>query len=161
MLKRLSLIAITLLLTFSTFAKGSLKIKVDLSPAGSFEIKSSRVKGSVKRQGGGFVTSGLSVKVKHLETGMDLRDDHLHKKLEEDKYKKIEILKGQGKGGKGVAIIQVKNIQKKIGFSYAEKGGNLVVRFPLNLNDFKFSGIQYAGVGVKDKVQVEAVVPIK
>ncbi len=161
MLKRLSFISVLFLFSLSLLAKGSIKIAVNLSPAGSFEIKSTKVKGSVKRQGGGFVTSGLSVKVKHLETGLELRDDHLHKKLEGKKYKKIEILKGQAKGGKGVAIIQVKDIKKKFAFSYKEKGGNLIIKFPLDLKDFKFSGIKYAGIGVKDKIVVQAEVPIK
>lgn len=153
-----------LLLCFSltTFAaKGSLKILVNLSPAGSFEITSNKVKGSAKRKGSGFVTTGLKVKAKTLKTGLDLRDDHLHKKLEIKKYKKVEILKGTANGGKGQAIIQVKDVKKKVNFIYKESGGMLKIKFALSLKDFNFSGINYAGVGVKDKVTVSASIPIK
>ncbi len=160
MKKLLALFLLTLSLT-SFAARGSLKIVVNLSPAGSFEITSKKVKGSVKRQGSGFVTSGLSVKAKTLVTGLELRDDHLHKKLEVKKYKKIEILKGNASGGKGQAIIQIKDIKKKVNFAYKESGGKLNIKFPLSLKDFNFSGINYAGVGVKDRVVVSAAIPIK
>ncbi len=160
-MKAISVLLLSLLFSVSLYAKGSLKVLVNLSPAGSFEIKSSKVKGSVKKQGDAYVTSGLSVRVKSFDTGLELRDNHLKDKLEAKKHKKIEILKGTAKGGKGVAIIQVKNIQKKVSFSYSVKGNRMMVKFPLNLKDFKFSGIKYAGIGVKDIVQVSADVPIK
>lgn len=148
-------------LATNTFASGSLKILVNLSPAGSFEIATQKLKGSATRNGGGFVTKGISVKAKNLKTGLDLRDEHLHKKLEVTKHKKISILQGKASGGKGVAVIDVKGVQKNIGFTYTESGGNLVASFSLSLKDFKFSGINYAGVGVKDKVDVVASIPIK
>lgn len=142
-------------------AKGSIKVMVNLSPAGSFEIASKKVKGYANRQGGGFVTKGIKVKGKTLDTGLKLRDDHLHKKLEVDKHKYIEITQGKASGGKGVAVIVVRGIKKKFNFTYKESGNMLKVKFPLSLKDFKFSGINYAGVGVKDKVTVEASIPIK
>ena len=155
-------IILSLLLSFSfgISAKG-LKIKVNLSPAGSFDIETKKVKGKAVRKGGGFVASKIYVKTKDLKSGLDLRDNHLHDKLEKEKYSKIEILDGKAKGGKGVAVIKVKNVKKKIGFTYKESGGNLVISFPLSLKDFNFSGINYAGVGVKDKVMISAEVPIK
>lgn len=159
--RKISLLIVSLLFSFSVFSKGSIKLLVNLSPAGSFEVKSSKVKGSVSRSDGGFTTKGISVKVKSLDSGLELRDDHLKDKLEGKKYKKIKILNGTAKGGKGTATIQVKNIKKKFNFTYKEAGSNLKVKFKLNLKDFKFSGIKYAGIGVKDMVLVEAMVPIK
>jgi hypothetical protein len=156
------LLLITLFfLTANLQAAGTLKILVNLSPAGSFEIASNKVKGSASRNGGGFVTKGISVKAKFLKTGLDLRDEHLHKKLEIKKYKKISILQGKASGGKGVAIIEIKGVKKKIAFNYKESGSNLLATFNLSLKDFKFSGINYAGVGVKDKINVVATIPIK
>lgn len=150
-----------LTLSAATFAKGSLTVNINLSPAGSFEIKSDKIKGKAKKAGGGYVTKGISVKTKSLVTGLELRDRHLHDKLEVKKFKKIEILEGKASGGKGVATIQVKNIQKKVSFTYKESGSNLIVSFPLSLKDFNFTGINYAGVGVKDKVSVKAIIPVK
>jgi hypothetical protein len=160
-LKAIIFITITLLISNVYGARGSLKVNVNLSPAGSFEISSKKVKGYANRSGGGFVTKGIKVKASSLDTGLKLRDDHLHKKLEVKKHKYIEITQGKAKGGKGVAIIVVKGIKKKFNFSYTESGNNLKVKFPLSLKDFNFSGINYAGVGVKDKVVVEASIPIK
>lgn len=158
----MKLLIFSLLFSFSAamYAKG-IKIKVNLSPAGSFDIETKKIKGKAVRQGGGFVANKVYVKTKDLKTGLDLRDNHLHDKLEKEKYSKIEILDGKAKGGKGVAVIKVKNIKKKIGFTYKENGGDLVITFPISLKDFNFSGINYAGVGVKDKVMISAEVPIK
>lgn len=161
MLRNALKILVAFALTISVFAKGEILISVNLSPAGSFEIKSEKVKGSAKRAGSGFITKGISVKTKTLLTGLELRDRHLHDKLEEKNFKKIEILEGKASGGKGVAVIQVKDIKKKIGFKYKESGSNLIVNFALSLKDFKFTGINYAGVGVKDKLSVKAIIPIK
>jgi len=157
------LLTLTFMLHCSlNYALGSLTIFVDLSPAGSFEIKSKKVKGkAIKTSKGKFIAKGVSVKTKTLMTGLELRDGHLHDKLEVKKFKKIEILDGEGANGKGSAIIRIKKIEKKVTFDFKEKEGNLVVTFPLNLNDFKFSGINYLGVGVKNMVKVEAIVPIK
>ena len=159
---RSSLLILSLVLLQSVYAASKgLKVKVNLSPAGSFEIATKRIKGKASRSGGGFVASNVYVSVKSLKTGMDLRDKHLHDKLEKSKYPKISILQGKAKGGNGVATIQVKNIKKKIKFKYKEVGGSLKILFNLNLKDFNFKGIKYMGVGVKDKVKVEALVPIK
>lgn len=158
-----SIVFLLAILLFSNAyaAKGSLKVMVNLSPAGSFEIASKKVKGYANKNGGGFVTKGIKVKAKTLETGLKLRDDHLHDKLEVKKHKYIEITQGKASGGKGVAIIVVKGIKKKFGFTYKEAGGLLKAKFALSLKDFNFSGINYAGVGVKDKIIVEADIPIK
>lgn len=158
---KLFVLFLTLFLSGAILGKGSLTVNVNLSPAGSFEIKSKKLKGKAKRAGSGFVTKGISVKTKTLLTGLELRDRHLHDKLEVKKYKKIEILDGKASGGKGVANIKVKNVTKKIKFRYKESGSNMIVSFPLSLKDFNFSGINYAGVGVKDKVSVKAIIPIK
>lgn len=162
MFSRFKMLLIALcLFSVSNIFGASIKVTVGLSPAGSFEIASKKVKGVATRSGGGFITKGIKVKAKTLETGLELRDDHLHKKLEVDKHKYIEITEGKATGGKGVAVIVVKGIKKKFNFSYKESGGELKVKFPLSLKDFNFSGINYAGVGVKDKVTVEASIPIK
>lgn len=159
--KTFKLLLILFIAISQAYASGKLTVSVGLSPAGSFEITSSKVKGKAVKAGGGYVAKKISVKTNSLVTGLELRDRHLHDKLEVSKFKKITILDGKAKGGKGVATIEVKNIKKKVGFSYKESGGNLVVSFSLSLKDFNFSGINYAGVGVKDKVDVKAIIPVK
>ncbi|MCO4794129.1 MAG: YceI family protein, partial [Bacteriovoracaceae bacterium] len=140
--------------------KKGISVSVNLSPAGSFEIKG-KVKGKVSKKDGGFFAKKLSFKVKRLKTGMELRDKHTKDKLEFKSHPNVVVKNAKGSGGKGTASISVRGVTKKIGFKYSVVGKYVKAIFKLNLKDFKFSGINYMGVGVKDKVTVTAVVPIK
>ncbi len=148
------------LFSLSSFAGKGVIVNVDV-PGMSFQAKSSKIKGSVKKEGSNFKASELSVKVKSLKTEMDLRDEHLREKLDYKKHSKIIVSDGVATGGKGKAKIEIKGVKKDIAFTYVEKGGLFVAKFPLSLKDFGITGISYMGLGVKDKVVVEASVPIK
>lgn len=138
-----------------------LKVLVELSPAGSFEILSTSIKGKVKSTGAGYVADKISTSVKSFSTGLELRDNHLKDKLEESKYPKITISNAKAQGGQGTADIQVRNVTKKINFKYKELSSKLIsVFFNLSLKDFQFTGINYMGVGVKDQVKVEATLAV-
>ena len=148
------------LFSFSAFAGKGVIVNVDV-PGMSFQAKTSKLKGSVKKEGDVYKADKLYVKVKSLKTEMDLRDEHLRDKLEYKKHSKIVVSQGVAKGGKGKAIIEIKGVKKPINFSYQESGGLFIAKFPLSLKDFGITGISYMGLGVKDKVVVEASVPIK
>lgn len=157
----LSLLAFTL--SFSAFAaKKGLSINVPLSPAGSFKIESKKIKGKVVNSGGTYKAKELYVKVKDLDSGMDLRDEHLKNKdrLDEKKHPKIVVKNVIGKGGKGQAIIIIKKVKKKIRFTYSIDGKLFVAKFKLNTKDFPLKKLSYLGVGVKGVIQVTARVPI-
>lgn len=149
------------LFTFSAWAGGKgVVVNVEV-PGMSFQAKTSKIKGKVHKKGDSYSISKLYVKVKRLKTEMDLRDEHLHKKLEYKKFPKVTVSKGMAKGGKGKAMIEIKGIKKPISFTYKDTGKLFVARFPLSLKSFGITGISYMGLGVKDKVVVEASVPIK
>ncbi|MCP4912914.1 MAG: YceI family protein [Oligoflexia bacterium] len=154
------IIILSLLFSLSTLAKKSVNVVVGLSPAGSFEINSSKVKGKAVYKGGQYTAKKVKVSVKSLKTGMDLRDKHLKDKLEMKKHPYIVIDKAVAKGGKGSAIVNIKGMKKKVPFSYKINGKYFVAKFPLKLSDYKFKGINYMGVGVKDKVVITASLPI-
>lgn len=155
------LVMLFLFLGFNSWAGKEVNIKVELSPAGSFEINSKRFKGSAKKAGEVFTTEGIKIKTTSLKTGLELRDEHMHKKLEAEKYPYIEILKGKAKGGRGVALVKIRNATEKVAFTYKEDGGEMKITMPLSLEKFKFTGINYAGVGVKDQIIIYASVPLK
>jgi hypothetical protein len=136
-------------------------IDVGLSPAGSFQITSSKVKGNLSKTGGKIGGKNISVSVRSMKTGIELRDDHMQKRLEPKKYKKIIIEQAIGAKGNGVAIINVKGIKKKIKFVYKEIGSLVKATFKLSLKDFKIKDLRYMGVGVEDEVKVTALVPLK
>ena len=148
------------LLSLSSLQAKSLLVKINLSPAGSFEIKSKSIVGKIVRVGDTLKASKLTVKVKKLKTGLGLRDDHLHKKL--GKSSKITITDAVAvKGKMGTAKITVKGKTQPIKFKFTDKGSKVLIKFNLMLSKFGITGINYAGVGVKDKVAVQASLPVK
>jgi hypothetical protein len=153
---------VVLLISFSSFAaKKGIVIDVNLSPAGSFQIKA-KVKGSVYEKDGKLYSKGLYSLVKKMKTGMDLRDDHTKKKLQYKKFPKVEIVKAVAQNGKGSAIIKIREIKKKVSFRYKRISAKYIKAvFNVSLKDFNFEGINYMGVGVKNKVKVTATVPVK
>lgn len=150
----------SLLLSTFVYAGKGVKVVVGLSPAGSFEINSSKLKGKAVLKDGQYTASKVKVSVKSLKTGMDLRDKHLKEKLKSKVFRYIKIDKAVASKGKGSAIIVIKKIMKKINFTYSIKGRYFVAKFPINLPDFNFKGINYMGIGVKNIVNVTATLPI-
>lgn len=163
-MKQSILVRLIVLMVFSLSSFAASKgviVDVNLSPAGSFQIKG-KLKGSVTQKGDKFISESLYSPVKNFKTGMDLRDDHTKKKLEYKKFPKVEIIKAAGKDGKGQAIVQIRSIKKKVPFTYKKLDSKYIQAvFNLSLKDFKFEGINYMGVGVKDLIKVTATVPVK
>lgn len=147
------------LLSFSLAA--SVKVDVQLSPAGSFEIKAPRVRGQVVREGGALKASQLRVAVSSLNSGIELRDEHMKEKLKMSEHPQIVVLNAQGQGGKGTAEIEIAGVKKPIQFTYQEKGRTAEVRFKLSLKDFGIAGISYMGVGVQDTINIVAEVMLR
>ena len=150
------------IISFSSLAaKKGIIVDVNLSPAGSFQIKA-KVKGSVYEKDGKLYSKGLYSLVKKMKTGMDLRDNHTKKALEYKKFPKVEIVKAVAQNGKGSAIIKIRSVKKKVSFSYKRISAKYIKAvFKISLKDFKFEGINYMGVGVKDKVKITATIPVK
>ncbi len=151
-----------LMLSFTTFAKDKkgVKVKVPLT-AGSFQLECSKLKGKLVKSGKGYKADKLYVKVKDLKSGMDLRNEHTHKRLISGKHNKIIVTKVMAAGGKGKAILSIKGIKKPINFSYKVQGKLMKATFKVNLKHYKIEDISYAGLGVEDIVTVQAFVPIK
>lgn len=145
--------------SFAASVVASLKI----SPAGSFQAKTSSVKGGVKQQGPKIVVAGpITVDLASLTTGMKLRDEHMKDKyLEVKKFPTAILTLGEGVGGKGHGKLKLRNIEKEIQGTYKIQGKNLEARFNIKLSDFNITGIRYMGAGVKDEAEIVAVVPMQ
>ena len=154
-------IALFSLTALSAESKG-IVIDVSLSPAGSFQIKSKKVKGKMVKSDDGTIRGDkLKISVKSLKSGIDLRDEHITKRLDSKKHKKVEIVKAIARNGKGKGIIKIKGTSQKLSFTYKEVGKFIVAKFSLSLKSFKIKDLSYLGVGAKDKVIVTATVPLK
>lgn len=149
-----------LMFSFVTFAvsKG-VNVTVELSPAGSFTAKSAKIKGKVSKKGDLYYAKKLYVNVKDLKTGIDLRDEHMQKRI---KGSKITVTNMKAKGGKGIAMLEMNGKSKKITFKYKANQKQFMANFKLNVRqDYQLKDLKYLGVGAKDEVTIEAIVPIK
>jgi polyisoprenoid-binding protein YceI len=163
MMKKVTILTLvlTLLMSFSAFAKKEATAVIELSPAGSFEAKTKKIKGKVKKKGGKYTAKKITIKVKSLKTGIELRDDHLQKRLNPKKHPKIFIKNAVGKNGKGKALLEMNGIKKKINFTFKDKKKYVEVDFKFRLKDYKIKDVSYMGIGVQDVVKVKALVPLK
>lgn len=141
----------------------SVVVDVTLNPMGDFKAKSSAVKGFATKAGDEFKAENIIVDLKTLKTGVELRDEHTQKHLGVKEHPEAILLKARGKGGKGVAKIKIKGIEKEVRGTYKllNGGKQLEATFPVTLSDFDIKDINYMGVGVEDEVQVTVVVPVQ
>ncbi len=155
-------LSLLLIMSFTAFGAGKgVDVTVNLSPAGSFHVKTKKVKGKVIKSGNSYSAKKLYVKIKDLKTGIDLRDDHMKKRLSPKKHPKIIVTKLKAKAGTGKAVIEIKGIKKPIKFKYTTSAKMMNASFKINLADFKVKDLSYAGVGAEKVVTIKAVVPIK
>jgi YceI-like domain len=157
---KLSFFLLGLLFSPMVFAQSAV-VDVGLTPAGSFKIKSTDVKGTAQETAGTVEAKNIVVGLKNIQTGISLRDTHTKKHLEVDKFPEATLISAKGKDGKGEGVIKIKGIQKNITGTYKIDGKNLIASFPLKLSDFKITDIKYMGVGVDDEVKLAVTVPIK
>jgi Flp pilus assembly protein CpaB len=158
-MKSMKILIVLSLFSSLTWAQ-SVKVLVSLSPAGSFEAVSGEVRGKVQKDGAGFKAANIFVAVKSLKTQLDLRDEHLHKKLEADKYPRVLVKKAIAKDGKGVALMQIMSKEIKVPFTYKESGDKVSLEMKLPLKDLQLTGISYMGIGVKEVVVITADLPV-
>lgn len=146
---------------FSTSALAN-KVTVDvkLSPAGSFKGENTSVTGTATKTADGVMAENVVIDAAAFKTGIALRDDHLKKRLQNDKFPQIKLLKAVGKGGKGKARIEIMGMTKDYAGSYSVDGSTLKADFPVKLSELKITDVRYMGVGVKDEVVIHVELPI-
>lgn len=153
---------ILMMLPLMAMAKGKIEADITLFPAGDFEAKSNQLEGYLVEKDGALVMGKeIKVKVDSFKTGIDLRDKHMKEYMGMKKHPYIEIKKGIAKGGKGAAIMAFNGVEKKISFTYEKKKKEVEVKFNFKPSDFGIKDISYQGIGVEDKVEIEAEVPLK
>lgn len=139
-----------------------LTVKMVLSPAGSFEAKTSKVRGDVIKNGDKYTAESIWVKTEDLKTGIDLRDDHFHKHLNYEKYPKITLNNVSATGGKGSGILTVNGVSNRIDFGYkAINDKKVEANFKIKPSAFKLKEAKYLEIGVDDEVTVEVSMDVK
>lgn len=158
-----NLIIILLLATsVNVFAAGKgVDVTVNLTPLGSFHVTSPKIKGKLIKKGNKFMGKEISLKVQSMKTGIDLRDEHMKKRLNPKKHPKIIVSNIVATGGKGKGKIKINGITKPFNFTYKISGQLMEANFNLSLSSFKIKDLSYMGVGAKDIVEINANIPVK
>lgn len=139
---------------------GEVAVDVTLSPAGSFKAETKKVSGKAHKTADGVVAENVVIDATSLKTGVSLRDSHLKKRLVTEKFPKIKLVKAIGKNGQGKGIIEIMGSKKNVEGTYTIENNQLNAKFKMKLSDLKITDVNYMGIGVKDEVTVNVVLPI-
>lgn len=136
-------------------------VKVSLSPAGSFEAKSIKLKGDVKKVNKRFTAEQLWIKVEEFKTGIDLRDEHFLKHLNYEKFPKITFLDVKAEDGKGTGTLNVNEVKKAVKFTYKMLSDKkLEATFKVKPSEYKLKEAKYMEIGVDDEVEIVATLDV-
>ena len=115
----------------------------------------------MKNKDGTIHADILSVNIKTLKTGIDLRDEHLWKHLNAEQHPKVTLTNIKGKDGKATGTLEVSGKKLPIDITYSEQDGSINAKFNVKCSAYKLAKAQYLGVGVEDIVIGEATLPFK
>ena len=152
--------------------QAEVSVKCPMTIGGSFDAKTSALTGAITTSAARPLAfdGSLSVDLRTLDTGIDLRNDHLRENyLEVDKgagydqavLSDVELrgIKPDTPQGKGTftGSLSLHGVKKTVTgpVEVRTAGNGLRVRasFPVNLPDYNIDKPRYLGVGVKDTVQ--------
>lgn len=156
-MKSLLLIA-SFLLSTTLFAQ-SVAFNVSLTPAGSFEAVSQKLKGNLIKKGSAFTADKLWISIESFKTGIELRDEHLWKHLNSTKYPKAVLSEVKGANGKAIGKLTVNGVTKPVNMTYKDDGKKVSAAFTVKASAFNLPKAQYMGVGVQDEVNVKVTHP--
>ncbi len=127
-----------------------------LLPVGSFEITSDKLYGDiVLLKGKGTINSRkMSVRTTSLQTGIDLRDEHLHKYLNYKKHPRIFIKDIVIKNYQGTGKISINGVTKTLKFPVTSDKDHYISKFILIPSQFKLKPAAFMGVTVEDRIEL-------
>lgn len=149
-------IIIILILSSNSLWAHKLKVLGTLSPYGSVEIYSTEIDGEIFYKNGSKEIGALdlSVPVKSLDSGIALRNEHIHKYLNQKKHPEILMSDLSIKGGKGQGKITINGVTKKISFVVKESKKRFHTVLKLNTQKFKLAKAKFFHIGVDPDIKV-------
>lgn len=139
----------------------SAAVDVTLKPAGSFKATTTHVSGAAYKTSDGVAAENVIVKLTTLDSGISLRDKHIYKHLQTNKYPVAKLVKATGKNGQGKAVIEIAGKPRQVSGTYKVDGSTLKAQFKMKLSDLNIKNIRYMGVGVQDEVTIAVDLPIR
>jgi polyisoprenoid-binding protein YceI len=148
---------------FTRVSKASeLSIDITLTPVGSFTATTSKLKGEATKKGDLVMAKDVQIEISTLNSGIELRDEHMKNDYFEVKKFPLAVLKSaKGKNGKFIGVLNVHGVDQKISGTFEESANRIKAEFKTRLSDFKIKKAIYMGVGVKDEVLVKVDLPLK
>ena len=153
--------------------QADVSIKCPVTVGGTFDARTSALTGTLTTRAGrpSAFDGSLAVDLRTIDTGIDLRNEHLKEKyLEVDKgtgYDQavlsevtLQGLNADASAGKGsfTGSLMLHGVKKTVTgpveIRQAGTGRRVRASFPVNLPDYNIDKPRYLGVGVKDTVQV-------
>ena len=154
--------------------KGDVRVICSMTIGGSFDAKTTSLSGSITAPASAshVFEGSLAVNLRTLDTGIDLRNEHLRENyLEEENgprfdtatLSEIELngLNPEAPEGKGsfTGRLTLHGVTQTVtgAVDVRQAGGGLRVKasFPIHLPDYRIRQPRYLGVGVTDAVRVE------
>ena len=153
--------------------QADVSVKCPMTVGGSFEARTAALTGTLTASATppSSLEGSLAVDLRTVDTGIDLRNEHLREKyLEVDKgagYDQailsdvtLQGVNPDGPAGKGsfTGSLMLHGVKKTVmgpvELRQAGTGWRVRASFPVNLPDYNIDKPRYLGVGVKDTVQV-------
>lgn len=154
--------------------QGDVRVICPMTIGGSFDAKTTAISGSitVSAKGSPAFDGSLAVDLRMLDTGIELRNEHLRDNylevakqpgydtatLSEIDLKGLKLDAPEGKGS-FTGLLALHGVTKTVAGTVDVRpiGEDLHVKasFPVNLLDYSIRRPRYLGVGVKDVVQVD------
>jgi hypothetical protein len=153
------LIFLGLIIATSAAAESKIKLLVALTPAGSFEAVSEKLKGNLIQKNGELTADKLWVSIESFKTGIDLRDEHFWRHMRSNVHTKAVITDVKGKAGKATGTLEINGVKKTISMNYKEKEGDIFTTFMVKASDFNLPKVEYLGIGVSNDIKIEAIYP--
>lgn len=161
-MRKLTFTVLLLSLSSAAFAENKVVVSVSLTPAGSFQATSTKLKGNLVKEKSQFLADKLSISLESFKTGIDLRDEHFWKHLDPSKkFPKITLSDIKSTGTTATAQLEVNGIKKPVSINFSEKGKEVIAKFTVKASSFNLAKAEYLGVGVNDDVTVEANIEFK
>lgn len=132
------------------------KITGFLYPAGSFELRCSQVLGLYPSNNtDSFEFKLTKIKVKCLKSEISLRDEHIYKYLEADKFPYISISELQLSEKKSTGKVKIKKVVKDKVMNFERNNDDFITSFEFTLTEFGMEPPSFMGARVKDSLKVE------
>jgi polyisoprenoid-binding protein YceI len=154
--------------------QGEVRVICPMTVGGSFDAKTTALRGSVtaSASGSSAFDGSIAVDLRTLDTGIGLRNKHLRENyLEVEKGPGFDMatlseidLKGfspdapEGKGSfAGLLMLHgtTKTVAGAVDVRQVGAGLRVKASFPVTLADYRIPNARYLGIGVKDTVQVQ------